>query len=369
MTRPFQDLDPPSGSDDNERLVAWFARFSRMAAASQLYERLAREVAQLPEVLAIAAAAPIAQPVPNLLFAAVHDLLLRGVDHALRAYYPSVGGDRAPDDELAATFASFCRGEASAIRTTLMTRSVQTSEVRRCAVLLPAFLTLASEAGTQAIAVLEVGAGAGFNLLWEHYAYDYGGVVQLGPCSAPLTLECELRGEDAAARLGLTRRWPMVVWRRGLDRQPIDLEQEEERRWLEALVWPDQPHRLATLRSAIAVTRAARPPLDLRHGDAIGLADDGTSTIAAITSDVPHDAAFCVVHSYVLNQLSEEGRRVFEERLVDLSRDHAVWRVSLEWLGTPNPELRLERFEGGVRKSAKRLAETNDHGRWLEAVS
>ena len=72
--------DRPSRDDLSQR----FERFARREChVSPLYERLSLGIAHDPEILAIATQAKRGQPVPNLFLAAVHFLLLRGVQRTL----------------------------------------------------------------------------------------------------------------------------------------------------------------------------------------------------------------------------------------------------------------------------------------------
>ncbi len=79
---------------EDEKLQALgkvFARFAKEAyrGTSPLYEALARSVSEDIYMLGVASAAR-QPPVPNLLFAAVHYLLLGGSTDALSSYYPSL---------------------------------------------------------------------------------------------------------------------------------------------------------------------------------------------------------------------------------------------------------------------------------------
>ena len=58
--------------------------------SSPLYERLSIAIAGDDELLDLGAAARPGQPVPNLLFAAIHYLLLTGPAHPLARFYPTV---------------------------------------------------------------------------------------------------------------------------------------------------------------------------------------------------------------------------------------------------------------------------------------
>ena len=68
-------------------------------------------------------------------------------------------------------FAEFCETHAAAIAAIIEARVVSTNEVRRCALLLPAFARAAARLG-EPLHLVEVGTSAGLKLLWDHYAYD-----------------------------------------------------------------------------------------------------------------------------------------------------------------------------------------------------
>ena len=77
-----------------DRLGRRFERFAKLEVHdhSPLCERLSLGVAADPEVLALASQARRGQPTPNLFFAAVHLLLLKGAEHPIAASYPSISG-------------------------------------------------------------------------------------------------------------------------------------------------------------------------------------------------------------------------------------------------------------------------------------
>jgi hypothetical protein len=106
-----------------------------------------------------------------------------------------------------------------------------------------------------------------------------------------------------------------VVWRAGLDLNPLDVTDPETAQWLETLVWPGQNDRLARLRTAIDIV-AAEPPR-LVKGDL--LAD-----IDALIAEAPNDATLVVMHSSTLVYVpAGRTRRVCREdasagRLLDL---------------------------------------------------
>src|SRR5256712_8597882 len=77
------------------------------ADQSPLYTNLAIRVAEDPEILALAASAQEKAALPNLFFAAVHLLLLRGEHHQLAAFYPSLNNNSKHYDFAYLYFRSF----------------------------------------------------------------------------------------------------------------------------------------------------------------------------------------------------------------------------------------------------------------------
>jgi hypothetical protein len=147
----------------------------------------------------------------------------------------------------------------------------------------------------QPLALLEVGASAGLCLYPDRYAYRYGD-HQLG--SGEPVLECTATGMAPPAGL------PDVVWRAGLDLNPLDVTDPADVAWLEALIWPEHAHRRTRLRAAAAVA-AADPPLLVR-GD---LVDD----LPALAAQAPSGATLVVFHTSVLYQVTEARRAAFAE--------------------------------------------------------
>ena len=74
--------------------------------------------------------------------------------------------------------------------------------------------------------------------------YDYDG-HRARATGAPPVLRCRPEGD-----VPLPTALPEVVWRAGLDLNPLDVTDPDQVRWLELLVWPGQEHRLEVLRGA-----------------------------------------------------------------------------------------------------------------------
>lgn len=259
---------------------------------SPVYERLALAVSRDAELLALLDGLPPAKRQPNLLFSVVRWL----------------GG---PVDDPAA-FHDYAVTHWPAIEAQLRTRATQTNETGRCAVLLPVLAAL-----PQPLALLEVGASAGLCLYPDRYAYRYD-EQQVG--SGEPVLECDATGLVPPARV------PQVVWRAGLDLNPLDVTDPDDVSWLDALIWPEHAHRRARLRTAAAVA-AADPPLLVR-GD---LVDD----LPALAARAPAGATLVVFHTSVLYQVPAARREAFV-RLVGELPGH--------WVANEGPE--VLRYDG-----------------------
>ena len=172
-------------------------------------------------------------------------------------------------------------GRADELRATMLTRTTQTNEPARCAVLLPLLAAL-----PQPLALIEVGASAGLCLLPDRYGYDWGH-VRLAPAGpgAPV-FRCAVTGPAP-----LPAALPRIVWRAGLDLNPLDAASGEDMAWLEALIWPEQDDRPPNLRAALAIAR--REPPRVVRGD---LLDD----LAPLMAEAPADATLVVFHTAVL---------------------------------------------------------------------
>jgi hypothetical protein len=335
-----------------------FLRFAEIDAPprSPLYVALCHGIATDPDALALAALAPPGQPAPNLLLAAVHDLLLRGTEHPLRAFYPDLVPNPAPPESAYPAFRAFLSDHRDEIAVLLRARLVQTAQVRRCAVLLPALALVHARGGGLALALIEVGASAGLNLLIDRYAYSYSDdarAIVIGDPSARLTLSCELRG----AWPPLPATLPLIAFRLGLDLHPIDAHDPEATRWLRALIWPDEAGRARDLEAALAIASADPPPL---------IAGDALATLPGALQSAPAHATVVVYHSHTLNQFAPAARERFDALLREASRARPLCRVAMEFAGTadPEPSLTLFTYEDGERRDEP-LGVCEAHGAWL----
>ena len=320
--------------------------------SSPLYEHLSLGIARDPRLLELAGQARKGQPQPNLLFAVVHLLLLKGARHPLTAYYPSVSSETEWHKDPYPYFQSFCHQHRDQIVDLITHRLVQTNVVGRCAYLLPAFSYVARRGGGLPLSLVEIGASAGLNLLWDRYGYSYGEDGRFGHPQSPVQIHGELRG---AHRPPLSPPLSPVAFRVGMDLNPIDLHNPEEVLWLRALVWPERRDEDALLMAAIQVAKQDPPTL---------IAGDAVRRLPRILRSVLEGTALCIYGTHTLNQFSPKAREELASLIEKCARRRNLYWVSVEEFTSP-PQMQLVAFENGKRTEAL-LARCDTHGRWLE---
>ena len=352
---------------NDSELARRFAASARDSAArAPLNAALATVIARRPNLSGLLAHAPDTQQLPVLLLAAIHALVLDETDHPLARWYPNLTDDaRDPADaDLAPTLEAFVEERAATVLEIVGSRHVQTNEVGRCALLVPAFALLATP-GTP-LAHVDVGCSAGLTTLWPRFSYRYDDGPTIGDAGAPVRLAC---GTEGTAPLDLaSTELPRCVAAIGIDAHPIDVGDADDARWLEACCWPDQADRFHRLRAAITMARADPPRLV--RGDAV-------DEVGPALDALPADAHPVVTTTWALNYLEPDRRRAFLDELGrigrerDLSYVHAEAPALTPELDHPVDDadehltaLGLVTWRDGER-SARHLGSTHPHGYWI----
>ena len=322
--------------------------------ASPLYAHLCLQIAKDPSVLLLTADADRHTQIPHLLFGAVHYLLISGIQHPLLDYYPDLTASPLPIANIYPHFHDFCMERSEEIRELVNTQRVQTNEIGRCAPLLPAFGLVSQRAGGRPLALVEIGASAGWHLRLDYYHYDYGNAGRVGDSASPVQLTCAVHGEHMPP---VPPQIASIAYRVGLDIHPIDVNDENATRWLCALIWPEHSDRIHLLDAALTVAR--QHPVQIIEGNAVHV-------LPELLPSLPQDAVVCLYHSYALNQAPRDTREQILDQIREASKQRDLYRLSQEWYnGQSQPHLHMFSYHEG-QMHQELLAYCETHGRWVE---
>ncbi|POH70757.1 DUF2332 domain-containing protein [Cryobacterium zongtaii] len=277
---------------DLEKTADWYRRFRLFETPGQsgLYADWAGGVEDDAEVLALIIALPRPKRQPNLVFACARLL------GAPLAGYP--------------VFRRWLLEHWPAVAAEALVRATQTNEPRRLTAVMPILASIGPR-----VALIEVGASAGLCLYPDRYSYDYSGRrVDPADGPSPVLLPAETTGP-----VPLPEHPPKVLWRAGLDLNPLDVHDPEDVRWLETLVWPEQAERRRRLDAAISIVRRD-PPLLVRG--------DAAHDLEALVARAPAGVPLVIVSPAVLVYLAPEQRAAFADAVTGFGR----W-ISLDGVG------------------------------------
>jgi hypothetical protein len=212
----------------------------------------------------------------------------------------------------------------------------------------------AHRAGADAVGLVDVGCSAGFNLHADRVGIIYSNGQVLGEASSPVMVSCSVVGDRAVPAHAL----PEVVTRTGVDRDPLDVADAEDVRWMRAGLPADRPEESAWLEAEMAL--AATVPRELLRGDPVELLPDALARVAAGVLPV-------VTTTWSLARLPLERRSAFLDRLEEAAADRTVAWVSVEGVGVaPTVPTLGDRLASG--HSILGLAILDGAGRRTEAI-
>ena len=238
--------------------------------------------------------------VPLRLAGALHALVRRGQLPELAGFYPP---NTLPDIKTLTDSALAAIARMDETICGWLKFPPQTNEVARSGVIFPGLLTIAQETGLP-LALFEVGASGGLNLIPDRYAYRLGDAM-LGAVGSPLVLSPEWSG---SAPLPVPQR-PEISSRRGCDRNPLDVTDPSHRERLIAYIWADQPQRLARVKEAI--TLAQENPPQIEQADAADWVEENISLApqTGVTRVLFHSIAFQYFSPSAQQRIEEHIKR------------------------------------------------------------
>lgn len=287
-----------------------------------------------------------ADALPLRFAGALHALVLEGRDSGLAAVYPP----HAPSDSALWDAVAAAMTREAGFLDARLDGPPQTNEPQRSNALAPGCLVVAAETGLP-LAMSEIGASAGLNLIWDRYAFRFGPAAWGDPAS-PVRLAPAWSGPPPPLPAAV------VAERAGCDRAPLDPCDPATELRLLSFVWADQADRLARLRAALALARADPP--------ALARADAADWVEARFAAPRP-GRAHVLMHSIVWQYLppATQGRIA---AAIARAGARATAEAPVAWLRLeadadgPGAALTLTLWPGGERL----LARADFHGRWID---
>jgi hypothetical protein len=155
-------------------------------------------------------------------------------------------------------------------------------------------------------------------------------------------------GDRAVPDLGAV---PPLASVTGVDLNPLDAANADDRRWLEALIWPENRYEADPLRQALDIV-AADPPCII--------AGDAVDVCPALAADLPPDEPRVVFHSMTRMHVPADRLAAFDAAIGALGQNTPIFWLSLEGQG----ELDLRKPDG----SLSHLARVGGRIEWVEPL-
>ena len=291
---------------------------------------------------------PRADALPLRLMGALHALVLSGRSPELATVYPPQPVPH--QDVVWQALESAFVDHGDFIGDTL-TSPPQTNEVARSSALLGGFLTIASETG-RPLALSELGASTGLNLLWDRFHYTINDKMW-GDGSSAVHLEPEWSGPAPPVEQELE-----VVDRAACDLNPLNPAEPADRLRLLSYVWADQSERISRLNAAMDLAAAA----DVRVEG-----DDAASWIEHRLAGQPDGSVHVVYHTVFWHCVARATRERIQQ-LLEAAGAEATADRPLAWLRLeadskkPGAGLTLTTWPEG---RTRLLARADFHGRWV----
>lgn len=287
---------------------------------------------------------PSGHSLPLRIAGGLHALVLRRLAPELAAVYPPASPTRAALRNAVLTALTGRQDFLLAWTDT----PPQTNEVRRAAALI-AGAHVAVRRFDLPIRLSELGASAGLNMMWDHYALELAG-ERFGPDMPAIVLTPDWQGPMPP------RAHPRIEERAGVDLNPLRPQQNDDLTRLTAYIWPDQPGRIAMTRAAASVARAP-----VARGDAI---DWLGPRLHAAPEGRLHLIQNTIAWQYFPKSAQARGRALIEAAGAQAKAHRPLAWLSMEGDGgARGAALTLRLWPGNLTLA---LGRVDFHGRWVE---
>lgn len=332
-----------------ERLAKIFQNFlvNEAKGSSTLYSFWSEKIADDQELLKLISAIPSSQPKPNLFFASVQYLAL-SKNHDLQHYLLNPNKNAYFLENSYKALKDFSKKYESELLLCFQTKLVQTNVINRATYLYPIFSEIAQERQIP-LSLIEIGTSAGLllNLDCYHYKLTEQGIFKSFGNS---TSEVTLFAENFGKQMDLPK--PFSIDNRiGIDLNIIDLKNDEDYRWMQALIWPEHFKRKELLDQARTINNDT--PKELLEGDFI-------EHIPKIIENISGSSQVVIFHTHVANQFSDQLKLDLLKMLDELSNKKPIYHI---YNNMADRNLHVDFINNRQTIKIKELKDVHGHGK------
>ncbi len=287
---------------------------------------------------------------PLRIAGALHALVLKEQCEKLKRVYPPAHLTTTDSDLWQAV--SHAMDDHADFIHPFLSHAPQTNELRRCAALLPGFLTIAAKTGLP-FTVSELGASAGINQCWDSFAYELDGQHWGKPANG-IVLAPQWRGNPPPEPVNIN-----VTERSACDLKPVNFRDPGERLRLLSYIWADQENRFILTDHALALLEKLEYQVD---------AEDISSWLPKRLARNTEGQVHVIYHTIVWAYQEKEAK-IANRVLIEEAGDQATEKSPLAWLRLepdgkdPGAALTLTQWPGGLEQT---LGRADYHGRWVD---
>ena len=222
-------------------------------------------------------------------------------------------------------------------------------------------LALAEVAKTSSapIHLIEVGASAGVHLHVDRFGYLIGD-RRYGLDGATVTVDSRWIGAHPPPALDPI---PPIVTRVGIDLNPVPATDADQRRWLRALVWPENQADADLLEAAL--TSLAADPPTIIAGDAI-------EVCPTLGRHLPRGEPRIVFHAATRMHVPASRQAAFDAAIDSVGDGGPLFHAWQEPAAAPHRYVADGRpvlvMHGPGRNQAEPLVQIDGHGQWVAAL-
>lgn len=331
-----------------KKIITTFQRFAEHEAKgnSPLYEYWCKNIITHKPLLNLISHIPKTQPKPNLFFASVQYLCTKKVCPLTIIFDQP---EHIDFEESFHLLAMFCMEHQHELIQLFQTKLVQTNEVQRASYLYPIFSEIGSSVN-KPLTLIEIGTSAGLllNLDSYHYQIKQNPSISFGNPQSLLTIQAENLGRPLSK---LEK--PIIQSRIGIDLNIIDLDDDEQYKWLKCLIWPEQKNRKANLEKARQIHQKC--PKQLLAGDFREILPN------FLKEDFYKESQIIIFHTHVANQFSSQLKGDLIQLLQNFSTEYPVFHV---YNNMYDADLHVDLIENSIITSKKTMKNTDGHGNY-----